>query len=216
MEAFQHWDIELFRAIHGMAPRGDAALPWRVLTDTGLFHFQLWALMIVLHREKKVHAFWIPNLSLGGYSIWAIAEEHAWTHQLPAIALLVLLTSSLKAKEAIAGIWGGSLAGIMHLAIKAVVDRDRPSLLEWAHPLENVYTTNSFPSGHAATACGIGFAIGLSLWKKNPATGALWIIWGLAVAFSRVVVGVHWPTDVLASVCLAITSVALLRLFKRI
>lgn len=52
----------------------------------------------------------------------------------------------------------------------------------------------SFPSGHAANA----FASGIVLARKLPALAWPALILAVAITFSRVYVGVHYPLDILA------------------
>jgi membrane-associated phospholipid phosphatase len=84
--------------------------------------------------------------------------------------------------------------------VKAVVDRQRPAV----HQLTG-FSGSSFPSGHAAAAAATFAVVALLLgrgrprWVRNALAGGAV---GLAtlVAASRVMLGVHWFTDVLAGI----------------
>jgi undecaprenyl-diphosphatase len=86
-------------------------------------------------------------------------------------------------------------------AVKTAVGRARPALweAEW-------YWGSSFPSGHTLVVTAFATAAVLCVGRIRPAARkyALWIalLWILLVGFSRLVIGVHWPTDVLAAVCI--------------
>lgn len=64
----------------------------------------------------------------------------------------------------------------------------------------------SFPSGHASSS----FAAAVSIWKNtNKGLGAICIIVASLIAFSRLYVGIHYPSDVIAGLVIG-TLVALL------
>lgn len=106
---------------------------------------------------------------------------------------------------------GGSAA--LNLVAKAVFARERPSL--WL-PLAPEHSY-SFPSGHAMGAMSLCAAIVLMLWFTRWRWPAL--VLGLAftawVGASRVYLGVHYPSDILAGWAAALAWVSAVYLAVR-
>ncbi|MGW7333207.1 phosphatase PAP2 family protein [Streptomyces sp. NPDC054840] len=105
-------------------------------------------------------------------------------------------------------------ASVVQQGLKVMVGRERPV---WSDPVDSAqYAAN--PSGHAMTATVV---CGLLLWLlPRPAPGRSAVAWLVAawtvaavsvlgVGFTRVYLGVHWPSDVLAGWLLGVALVAL-------
>ena len=98
------------------------------------------------------------------------------------------------------GVWRLVLAllvtySVVDLALKPTLARDRPPVAHAGVVVSTVLPeTPSFPSGHAALAAAGAFALS-RIWLS--ATPTLWAL-ALLIGSSRVYLGVHYPSDVLA------------------
>lgn len=124
------------------------------------------------------------------------------------VTITTLLLLAAVALLAFGGKWRtglfvlGMIAGgiLFTLLLKAGFDRPRPDLV----PHGSHVLTASFPSGHSATAAVVYLTLGALLTRALDHAGQRVLVMGLAVLItlgvgvSRVYLGVHWPTDVLA------------------
>jgi membrane-associated phospholipid phosphatase len=94
-----------------------------------------------------------------------------------------------------------------------VIDRLRPGIPH----LDGAPPTSSFPSGHTAATIALWCGLALGLARTRPGHPLRAVSWFLAVALplfvlaSRLYRGMHWPTDVAASVVFTVTWLLLLR-----
>jgi undecaprenyl-diphosphatase len=92
-------------------------------------------------------------------------------------------------------------ADLIALGLKSATDRPRPyETLPAADPLIKAALGQSLPSGHAATSFAGAVALTF-LWRKGA---PFFFLLATAIAFSRIYVGVHYPTDVLAGAALGV------------
>lgn len=94
------------------------------------------------------------------------------------------------------------VVGITSQGLKHLVDRERPYRVHASIQKLSDGGGSSFPSGHTMEVFAMAMALSVLYRKK-------WIIfsaflWAFAVAYSRIALGVHYPTDVFAGLIIGI------------
>lgn len=110
-----------------------------------------------------------------------------------AAALLWLKRRRYAAFVVVAAVGG---AAALNLVLKYLFERTRPDL--WTRVVQE--PSFSFPSGHAMASSALVFACILIFWQTRwrwwaLAAGAVYM---LAIGFTRLYLGVHYPTDIIS------------------
>ncbi len=131
--------------------------------------------------------------------LWMLAATRlADTWLWPAVAILLVANGRKGLRVLAAAAAAAAVANGLLVLAKGRVRRRRPS--ERAQPLDfhvrSWFASDcfSFPSGHALNAFAIGSVVALAF----PAASLPMGVVAASVAASRVVLGVHWLSDVLA------------------
>jgi len=199
----------------------------------------LWALGIALAVSLAAVLVWV--LATGPHPPgWDLALHRDGMEQrrtgLTDVAIAVSVTSEYVAYVVAAlgtalalrprAWWFGAVAGVLVLAFEqgvrvalaAAAGRSRPPETDWAFHAAGF----SMPSGHTATAtfaAGL-FCLGLFRWTRSPwrfAVVAVLAVWVFVDGVSRVYLGLHWATDVVAGWLLgALFIVLAAALFARV
>ena len=95
--------------------------------------------------------------------------------------------------------------------IRLFYSKSRPFVDNNIHLLIPYQDVNSFPSGHAA----FFFAISTVVFLYNKKAGLIFIFASFLITISRIIVGVHWPADIIAGALVGIVSSCIIvKIFK--
>jgi undecaprenyl-diphosphatase len=160
--------------------------------------FDEWVLRALRRPENPALAIgprWLPGAALditalGGATVLGLAVLAITGF----LALQGLYRTSLFVLLASSGGW------LVNTALKAMFNRTRPDVV----PHLREVMTSSFPSGHALTSAAVYLTLGALLMRIAQGRVAKFYCMAMAmlvtilVGSSRVYLGVHYPTDVLA------------------
>jgi undecaprenyl-diphosphatase len=155
----------------------------------------------------------------------AVSDSEIWTPLFIAIGISALFLGGFKARAFVICLVLSLLIGsVVTSALKSAVDRRRPKQVEtvrmvhlqkarpkfltlfekptirFSGPADRSRSGPSFPSGHVATNTII--AVFCTLFYRRGG----WLYWFVtaAVGYSRIYLGSHWPSDVIATVFLGV------------
>ena len=158
-------------------------------------------------------AFDVLDPSVIEPSLFARMAEVAGSLPVVALAVIGIAATSGSWRSAAAVVAVAALAEVVTAAIKALVDRPRPSAIAYSE----VIGSASFPSGHVVrTAVAVGLALMVVPWARRHPLLAMGIGIGFVVgmAIGRVAAGAHHTSDVIAGLLVAagvLAAVALAR-----
>ncbi len=159
-----------------------------------------WMLTLRSPVADRVVTWWTDIAGTIGMPIVAVAFLVGFTVQRRAWTPLVLLVAAS----------GGSL--LMTIAGKDLIGRARPPLSDAVPPYEH---SPSFPSGHTLNATVVvGTIVYLLILRQSRTVTRVWTIvvgtvFVLSIGVSRIYLGHHWTTDVLAAWALGLAWLAL-------
>ena len=205
-------------------------LPLRLIVLLTLFAAAIFFFLYIMHEvlwekedaaDNRVFAFLSANVisdKLTGFMKGVTYFASATFLQIAygALVLLYVLLKNWKRALEIAAIGVGGF--VVNYFMKLSFQRLRPP-----NPLIDKLENFSFPSGHATSAFIFYGLLTYLTWKTNIPklykyiTGTLLILFSLLIGFSRIYLRVHYPSDVLAGICIGFAWLILtLWLFEKL
>jgi undecaprenyl-diphosphatase len=212
------WDalFQLLRGIAGQAHSLYAAVGLFLLVGSVLALGGVWAFVALADRvdDGATQAFdtavlqWVAQLHFPRWmepvtlEITMLGTGTVVFMIVSVAALFLMLTKHRHSALLLVIATAGSV--ILNNILKASFHRPRPQVFQWGtHAF-----SSSFPSGHAMSAATVYLTIAYLAARLHGSAPVRWTIWLVAflvivlIATSRVILGVHYPSDVAAGLVL--------------
>jgi len=136
-------------------------------------------------------------------SLWIFFAEYLG-YILVGVLILFLLKNYKKYRQFVAKALISAVLSrfVITEIIRFFWQRPRPFIGNDVNLLINHSDTSSFPSGHAA----FYFGLSMMVYFYNKKLGIIFLIASFLISVSRILVGVHWPSDILAGAVVGIFS----------
>ena len=152
---------------------------------------------LVAHRAPVVTAVMTTVTTIGGEVV------------MPIVAVLTVAFLVWRRRRVEVFLLAAALGGseVISLIVKHVVGRARPPAVDVLGPVEHQL---SFPSGHTIATAAFTLGLAYLWWCRSPSRvravvgPAVALVLTVLMATSRLYLGDHWLTDVVASTVLAI------------
>ena len=196
-------------------PQPDLRRIWLRAAVPGL---ALWALALVLWAQGGVDtwAVFVFNQARVSGASWVVIFRDLTGYGLTAIALLCVFYYLLQTRKPtwdapktlyLYVIFSFGFSGVVGDLLKLVIDRPRPAAAFGEQILALSHATSSaLPSGHATKAFALALPV-LFFVAGRPTSQGLWRLLvgavALGVAVSRIVLGAHYVSDVVAGIGMA-------------
>ena len=207
----QPWPVRAARASWLVA----TAICVALLAGLAMFDAQISHLGRSLPASVVTVFAWITRLGESDYIV------------IPSLVLLVAMAGlgfiipkpvAKRALWQMSGVWAFMLAGVglpslFTTLVKRLIGRSRPELVDSAGPFDFRtmswldWTYQSFPSGHTTTGFALCFVVSFLAPRSFPWMLALAVL----IALSRIVVGAHYPTDVIGGAVVGTLGAYLIR-----
>lgn len=121
---------------------------------------------------------------------------------LTGLALVYFLVPNYR-EEAFSMVWVTLIMAIPVFIIKHTLKRNRPDFKDTRFGAV-VFDVWSFPSGHATRATYVMMLLPI----YTPELAIFWYIWGLTMIISRLLLGVHYISDILGGIILSLILIS--------
>jgi undecaprenyl-diphosphatase len=153
------------------------------------------AMRVPGHPEQPLGPYWLPSAVR---DVTALGSSTVLTMVVLITALFLGLQARFRSALLVLG--ATTLGALVVTLVKALIERSRPDLI--GRLMDEA--SSSFPSGHAANSAIVYLTLATLLfpvvrgWRmRGFVLGVAMLLVGM-IGVSRVYLGVHWPSDVLA------------------